>query len=156
MIPLTIEELDEVVKECNKMTTKAALLSACSGAVPAPGLNVAADIAILLKLIPKISRKFGLSREQIEEYDEEFKILIFDLIKQAGAKFTGRYITKELIIAILKRMGIRITRQITKFIPIIGQMASASISFAAMKLVATAHINDCYSVAKEIIARRQG
>lgn len=152
MIPQTLEELDSIATECKKMTTKAALLSAAGGAIPAPGVDVATDIVILLKLIPKISRKFGLSKEQIDEYDDEFKILIFDLLKKGGAKFVGRYITKELIKAILKRMGIRIAaRQVAKYVPILGQGISASISFGAMKIVTNSHINDCYEVAKNLI-----
>ena len=152
MMPQTLEELDSIAKECRKMTTKAALLSAAGATIPAPGVDVATDITILLKFIPKISRKFGLSKEQIDEYDDEFKILIFDLLKKGGAKFVGRYITKELIKAILKRMGIRIAaRQVAKYVPILGQGISASISFGAMKIVTNSHINDCYEVAKELI-----
>ncbi|MHB8882045.1 MAG: hypothetical protein ACYC69_11120 [Thermodesulfovibrionales bacterium] len=154
MLPKTPKELEAVAKECRKMTTKAALLSAGGGAIPAPGVDVAADIAILLKLIPQINRKFGLSKEQIDEYNDEFKILVFDLLKKGGARFAGRYITKELIIAILKRMGIRITaKQIAKYIPIIGQLVSGSLSFAAMIIVANSHINDCYEVAHELIEK---
>lgn len=154
MIPHTPEALENIANECRRMTTKAALLSAGGGAIPAPGVDVAADIAILLKLIPKISRKFGLSKEQIDEYDDEFKIFVFDLLKKGGTKFAGRYITKELIIAILKRMGIRITaKQGVKYIPVLGQLVSASISFAAMKIIANAHINDCHEVAKELIEK---
>jgi uncharacterized protein (DUF697 family) len=156
MIPQTVAELEAVANDCRKITTKAALLSAGGGAIPAPGVDIAADIAILLKLIPKISREFGLSKEQIDEYDDEFRILIFDLLKKGGAKFAGRYITKELIIAILKRMGIRVSaKQVAKYIPILGQLVSASISFGAMKIVANSHINDCYEIAKEIIEKNK-
>jgi hypothetical protein len=88
MIPQTLEELYSIAKECRKMTTKAALLSAVGATIPAPGVDVAADITILLKFIPKISRKFGLSKEQIDEYDDEFKILIFDLLKKGGIRRT--------------------------------------------------------------------
>ena len=152
MIPQTLEELDSIAKECRKMTTKAALLSAVGATIPAPGVDVAADITILLKFIPKISRKFGLSKEQIDEYDDEFKILIFDLLKKGGTKFAGQYMTKKLFEAIMKRMGIRITaRSVTKYIPFLGQGISASISFGAMKIVTNTHINDCYEVAKDLI-----
>lgn len=154
MIPQTLDELEQVAHECRKMTTKAALLSAGGGVVPAPGVDIAADATILLKLIPKISRKFGLSKEQIDEYDDEIKITIFNLIKKFSAIFLGRVITKELILAILKRMGIRITtKQVAKYIPIFGQIVSASMSFGTMKIVLNSHINDCYKVAKEIIEK---
>ena len=49
-------------------------------------------------------------------------------------------------------MGIRIAaRQVAKYVPILGQGISASISFGAMKIVTNSHINDCYEVAKELI-----
>lgn len=152
MIPQTLEELDSIAKECRKMTTKAALLSAAGATIPAPGVDVATDITILLKFIPKISRKFGLSKEQIDEYDDEFKILIFDLLKKEGTKFAGQYMTRKLLEAIMKRMGIRITAgRVAKYIPFLGRGISASISFGAMKIVANSHSNDCYKVAKELI-----
>ena len=60
--------------------------------------------------------------------------------------------TKKLLEAIMKRMGIRITaRSVTKYIPFLGQGISASISFGAMKIVTNTHINDCYEVAKDLI-----
>jgi hypothetical protein len=53
MIPQTLEELDSIAKECRKMTTKAALLSAAGVTIPAPGVDVATDITILISLLQK-------------------------------------------------------------------------------------------------------
>ncbi len=64
----------------------------------------------------------------------------------------GKYITKELIITILKRLGIRITaKQIAKYLPVIVQVISGVISFGAMKYIINLHINECYEVCKEIL-----
>lgn len=65
----------------------------------------------------------------------------------------GRMVTKQLIIQVLKRVGIRVaTKSIVKFVPILGQVLAASISFGAMKLIGNAHVDDCYEVAKKVIS----
>lgn len=155
MIPATIEELNRVYEECKKITTGAAIISALGGAVPVPAGDVAVDIYVLIKYLDKISKRFGLSPEQINTYDEKLKILVYEIIKKMGAKLAGKYITKELVVAILKKLGIRVTvKQVAKYISIIGQVISSGISFTAMKLVLNGHINECYEVCKDIINSR--
>jgi hypothetical protein len=69
----------------------------------------------------------------------------------------GRYVTKELIVQILKKMGVRLTSvQVMKYIPVLGQMVSAGISFAAMKMIINNHISECYKVAGTVIEVNKG
>ena len=42
------------------------------------------------------------------------------------------------------------TKQVTKFIPLGGQIIAASLGYMVMKKVAAAHVEDCYSLAKDI------
>jgi hypothetical protein len=77
MLAKTIEELEEIKKECKTMVTKRALLSAGTSAIPVPGVDVTADLAILMELIPAINRRFGLTRDQIDEYNPATKELIY-------------------------------------------------------------------------------
>lgn len=44
------------------MVNKKATASAAAAAIPLPGLDVGADVAIMLELLPAINRRFGLSR----------------------------------------------------------------------------------------------
>lgn len=155
MIPRTIEELNQAYKDSKKIAKKAATASAVGGLSPMPGTDIAVDMTVLLSVLNKINRRFGLTPEQIDTYDEKIKLAIYEALKKVGARLAGKYITKEVIIAILKRLGIRITaRQLAKFLPIIGQIASAGISYTAMKMVLNGHINECYKLCAEIINSR--
>ena len=152
MLPNSIEELDAIRKECRHMATKRAVMSSCASLVPVPLADVTTDIALLMKVIPAISEKFGLSKDQIDEYKPNVSIAIYELIKKWGADMVGKYITKEIIIQLLKKMGIRITaKQAAKYVPILGQAISVTISFTAMKLIIDKHINDCYKIVRELI-----
>jgi len=155
MIPQTIEELEIVTRDCKKLVNKAALVSAGGGSLPVPVLDVAVDISILLRVLPEINQRFGLSNDQVSQYDDQFKILVYNFIKTAGAKLAGKVISKELIITLLKKAGIRIaSKQVIKYIPIAGTLISAGISFAAMKIICNYHIKECRDVVKMILKQK--
>jgi hypothetical protein len=48
-----------------------------------------------------------------------------------------------------------ITKQVTKFIPLGGQLVAASLGYIVMKKVAEAHVEDCYKIAKGIQQKQQ-
>jgi len=152
MIPRTIEELDRIRDECKSMVNKRATSSAAIAIVPVPGADVVADVAIMLELLPAINRKFGLSQEQIEKLDSAIKAKILVIITSIGSQLIGKVITKELVVLLLKKVGVRVAiKQVAKFIPFVGQAVSAGISFAAMKYLGNSHIEECYSVCKRVI-----
>jgi hypothetical protein len=152
MFPANIAELDLIRKDCSRMAGKRALLSAAASVVPLPFADVATDVVLLKRIIPTINAKFGLSKEQIEEYNPQMAIIIYDAAKKLGTNMVGRYVTKELIVRILKKMGVRLTsQQVMKYVPVLGQMVSAGISFAAMKMIINNHIGQCYKVAGTVV-----
>jgi uncharacterized protein (DUF697 family) len=152
MLPGTIEELDIIRKDCLRMSRKRALLSAAVSVFPIPFTDIATDVVLLKQIIPKISEKFGLSKEQLDEYNPQIAIFIYDVSKRLGTHMIGKYVTKELIIKIIKKLGIRLTtRQLAKYIPILGQAVSAGLSFEGMRYIISSHINECYMVAKTVI-----
>jgi uncharacterized protein (DUF697 family) len=151
MIPQNNDELKNIIKECKTMATKRAFLSAAVGATPVPGVDIATDVTILMNILPVINKKFGLSNEQVAAYDDKMQIMILDILKDMGAKLAGQMITKQLVIAILKKMGVRLTtKQIARYVPLIGTAIAGAISFGAMKLVIHQHINECALTVKEI------
>ncbi|MCX5817132.1 MAG: hypothetical protein NTX75_13000 [Proteobacteria bacterium] len=134
------------------MSNKRALLSAAASVVPVPFTDIATDVVLLKQIIPRISEKFGLSKEQIDEYNPQLAIFIYDVAKRLGTNMIGKYITKELIVQILKKMGVRLTtKQVMKYVPVLGQAISAGISFTAMRFIIRSHINECYKVARTVI-----
>lgn len=137
------------------MSNRRALLSAVASAVPIPFTDIATDIVLLRQIIPRISDKFGLSREQIDRYGPEMAIFVYDAAKRLGSNMIGRFITKELVVQILRKLGVRMTtKQVARYVPVIGQVISAGISYGAMRLIIRSHINECCRVAETVMQRR--
>lgn len=156
MIPRTIAELEQVRESCKSMVNKRATASAAAAVVPLPGVDLGADVTIMMELLPAINRKFGLSPEQIDELDGKIKAKILVIISSLGSKLVGKLITKELVVAMLKKVGVRVAvKQVSKFIPFVGQAVSAGISFGAMKYLGNSHIDECYEVCKHVIEKQQ-
>lgn len=156
MIPTTIEELDQVKKECTKLVNKRASASGLVAVIPVPGLDVGADVGIMMELTSKINKKFGLSSDQIDELDTETKRILMMIISSLGAELAGKLITKELVVQLLKKVGVKVaTKASVKFVPIIGQAAAAGISFGAMKLLGRSHVEECYKICKKYIEDQQ-
>ncbi|WP_018917961.1 hypothetical protein [Vreelandella zhanjiangensis] len=144
----TRKELDEIRKTCRTMVTKSSSISAGTAIIPIPGLDIGSDVAILLRLIPKINEKFGLTPEQIESLDTESKVMVMTAISNVGSKMAGKYITKKLVVSLLQKMGVKVAAKgATKFVPFIGSAVAGGISFTAMKYMGNSHIDDCYEIA---------
>lgn len=152
MLPKNLEELERVRRECHGMVTARAGISGGAAVVPLPGLDVATDVGLLMALLPEVNRRFGLSPEQIDRYDLHTKSFLSRAVIKTGAKTVGKLLTKELVVQLLKRVGIRVaTKQVVKYIPFLGQAAAAALSFGAMKLVGDKHVADCYEVARRVL-----
>ena len=98
MIPTTKSELERIKEECKSMVNKRATASAAAAVVPVPGMDIGADVTIMMELLPAIIyRKFGLSPEQIDQLDATSKAQILVIITSLGSKLVGSIITKEAI-----------------------------------------------------------
>ncbi|MDC7713251.1 hypothetical protein PQU96_03730 [Vogesella sp. LYT5W] len=156
MPPRTLAELDALRAECKAMVTRRAGLSAGAAVLPVPGLDIGADVSLLLEMIPAINRKFGLSPEQIEALDPQLKKIMLVAITSIGSELIGKLVTRPLLLKLLQRVGLRLaTKSAAKFVPLLGQALAASVSFGAMKLIGNAHVDDCYEVAKKVLQARE-
>lgn len=156
MYPKTKEEIASARKDCEKMLTKRALASAAAGLVPLIGPDVTADMALLLDLLPKINKRFGFTPDQIDSLDEKTKVVLYQLAKASGKAIVARYVTKELVMALVKRIGVRLTvKQAAKFVPFIGAALSAAISYAGMKYLGRVHIRECAALAMELLEKQE-
>jgi hypothetical protein len=152
MIPINQAQLDAIRDECYSIVTTRASISAGASALPTPGVDIAADVALLMELIPAINRKFGLSQEDIESYDAITKQMLYQVIKRAGLSLIGTTITKSLIANALKKIaGRTVIKQVFKFVPFAGWAINAGIGFGAMKYVGNSHVDDCYKVCRRVI-----
>ena len=147
-----IAELDRIRAECHRLVTRRASWSAGAAVIPLPGLDVGTDLAILLKLLPKINERFGLTPQQIDQLDVESKRRVMVFASGVGSMLIGRLVTRELVVRLLMRMGVRITAAgVVKYVPLLGSALAASLSFGAMKLLGDRHVEDCYEVARRTL-----
>jgi len=150
-------ELDAVRKKCRKLVTGRSFAAGASSAVPGAVVGVAADVGLLMEMLPRINREFGLSAEQIDELDEQLRQQVFVLIGNAGASMIGRAITKEMVMVVIKGVGLRVTaKSAASYVPFIGSGISALLGFGMMKLVGHQHIEECYRVAQQMLPGRPG
>jgi uncharacterized protein (DUF697 family) len=154
MLPKTLDELDRVRASCKAMVRRRAATSGAMSLIPIPGLDIAGDVGLLLQMIPAINEKFGLTPGQIEELEPQRKVLIYAMLKQVGGSMVGRAITKRLVMAALKQVGVRLsTKQVLKYVPFAGQTAAVALSVTAMMYLGNSHIDACYEVAKGAIRK---
>lgn len=150
-IPRTRAEVEAVARECRRLVTKRALLAAGVAVVPVPGLDWLTDVGVLLRLIPQINRAFGLTPEQIERLAPDRQVVVFKAISAGGSLVIGRVVTQNLVLRMLRIVGVRLTtQQAAKFVPLAGQAVSAALTFGALKYVCEQHIRQCMDVARQL------
>ncbi|MBF7729751.1 hypothetical protein [Pseudomonas sp. N040] len=156
MLAQNLDQLNAIRDECKAMVTRRAGLSAGAAVLPIPGVDIGADVSLLLEMIPAINQKFGLTPEQIEQLPLQLKKITVVAVTSVGSEMVGKLVTKHVLIQVLKKVGVRVTtKAFVKFIPILGQAVAASISFGAMKMVGNAHVEDCYTVVRNTQLARQ-
>lgn len=151
-----LAELAAIRQQCRALVTRSAGLSGVAAVVPIPAADIGVDITLFLKLLPEINRRFGLTPQQIAQLDARTKELILVSVTSIGSQAIGKVVTAELVMQLLRRIGIRVTlKTAAKWVPFIGQAAAASISFGAMRLVGNRHVEDCYRVARAVLESRR-
>ena len=143
--------LEIILAECLELVKKRAYFSAGAAVVPVPLLDVVIDVGILSQLIPEVNARFGLAPEQISVFDPKTNQVHWTELRKRGVEFSGLVVARTAVKKSLNNVAAKvITKQITKFIPLGGQIIAASLGYVVMKKVAEAHVQDCYQLAKRI------
>ncbi|MGH6610979.1 MAG: hypothetical protein ACRECQ_12065 [Burkholderiaceae bacterium] len=152
LVPATPRDIAKIASECRKLVTRRALVSAGASVVPVPGLDVAVDVTVLIRMIEQINERFGLTPEQIDRLAPERRLFAYKAAMAVGSALIGRMVTRELVIRLLKTVGVRLSaKQAAKYVPFAGQAVAASLSFAALKALGDRHVEDCVRVAQTLI-----
>jgi len=153
VVPSTPQQIDAVARQCRRLVTQRALLAAGVAVLPVPGLDWLTDVGLLVKLLPQISEAFGLSQEQVQRLAPERRVVVYKALSAAGGLVVGRLVTRDVVLLLLKKMGVRLsTQQVAKYVPVAGQAVSAALTFSALKYVCEQHIRQCVAVAREVQA----
>lgn len=142
--------LQEKKKACEKYVSIASLAAAANGINPVPGVDVAVDVSIIIKLFKEIRDYYGLSDDSL------------DTLKKSSIPVVGRlannvlqYATKEGILILLKNFAARETlKEFAKYIPIVGQLIAAGLGYTITLQVGNSYLNDCHNLAEEKIKQK--
>lgn len=150
-IPDTPEGIEAAARRCRRMVTQRALVAAGVAVVPLPGIDWLTDIGVLVNLLPEINKAFGLSPQQVEQLAPHRRVVVYKVLSAAGGLVVGRVVTRELVLALLRRVGVRLTtQQVVKYVPVAGQAVSAALTFSALRYVAEQHIRQCMDIARQL------
>ncbi|MGN7835750.1 hypothetical protein ACX2CK_11860 [Acinetobacter schindleri] len=148
--------LEQIREECLELIKKRAYMSAGAAVIPVPFLDVLIDVGILSQLIPEINARFGLAPEQVSVFDPKTKQVQWDELRKRGVQFSGFVVARTAVKKSINNVAAKyITKQVTKFIPLGGQLIAASLGYFVMKKVAEAHVEDSYKLAKNIQLKQQ-
>lgn len=152
VVPANESEIDAVVRHCRRLVNRRALVAAGVAVVPVPGVDWVTDVAMLMKLIPDINRAFGLTPEQVEQLSPDRRVVVYKAISAGGGMLVGKLVTRELVMQMLRLVGVRLTaQQAAKFVPLAGQAASAALTYSALRYVCEQHIRQCVAVSKQLL-----
>ncbi len=157
LVPDTPMEIESVVRHCRRLVNRRSLLAAGVAVVPIPGMDWVTDVAVLLKLIPEINQAFGLTPEQVERLAPDRRVVVYKAISAGGGMLVGRLVTRDLVMRLLKLVGVRLTtQQAAKYVPVVGQAVSAALTFSSLKYVCEQHIQQCVAVANQLLLEAPG
>lgn len=141
--------LEAAVRRSRKLLHRRALVAAAAGVVPVPGVDWAVDAALLSRLIPRINAEFGLTPEQIDRLDPDRREQVQKAVALVGSVLVGKFITQELVLRTTRSLGLRLTaRQASRWVPLVGQAASAALGYGTLRLLGEQHLCDCVRVAR--------
>lgn len=151
VVPSTTQQIEAVADECRRLVSRRALIAAGVAVVPIPGIDWATNVGVLVKLLPDINRKFGLSAEQVERLAPDRRVVVFKAITAGGTLLVGRIVTRELVMAMLRVVGLRLSaQQAVKYVPIAGQGLSAVLTYGALRYVCEQHIRQCMAICEQL------
>lgn len=151
LVPDTPEQIEAVARQCRRLVTKRALVGAGVALVPIPGVDWVTDVGLLMKLIPEINRAFGLTPEQVERLAPDRRLVVYKAISAGGSMLVGKLVTREVVMQVLRMVGVRLTtQQAAKYVPVAGQAVSAALTFSALKYVCEQHIRQCMAVSRQL------
>ncbi|MCC6853096.1 MAG: hypothetical protein IT502_12400 [Rubrivivax sp.] len=144
-------DLQAIARRCRKKAARRALLAAGVAMVPLPGVDWVTDVGVLISLLPQINREFGLTPAQIERLAPDRRLVVYKAISAGGGMLIGRIVTRDLVLQLLRAVGVRLTaQQAAKFVPVAGQAVSAVLTYSALRYVCEQHIRQCMAVARQL------
>ena len=146
------KELDAARVECRRMVTRYAFASGTIGVLPVPGVDLAVDVFSLGRLLTRINTRFGVAAADLRGMDAASKAILLGAITGGGSEFIGRRLGAGLVRRLAARLAPKmLSGSAARMVPIAGAVASAGISFAAMKAIGDRHVEDCHAAVSRLL-----
>lgn len=137
------------IRRSRRLLGRKALMAAAASAVPVPGVDFAADAALLARLVPQISDEFGLAAPQIAHLSPHQRERVMQMAGSLGTVLVGKLVTRDLLMTLARHAGMKLSaKQAARFVPLAGQVVSAALGYAALRAMGEQHIKDCVRVAR--------
>jgi len=155
LVPFNEVDVERVRQQCRKLVRNKALRAAGMSALPIPGVDLVSDLTMFANVVEEVNLAFGLTPAQIERLQPRFKIIAYQAIGSIGGMLVGKFVTRELVMQVLKRSGAKLAaKSATKIVPIAGSVAAAAIGFVLFRQMGYQHVEACARVAREIFKQK--
>ena len=143
--------LEAAVRRSRTLLNRRGLVAAAGGFVPIPGVDWAVNSFFNDPPTTEIYTEFGLDTAQLEQLTPHKREQVQKAVNIVGTVLVGKLLTRELIMAASRQIGMRITvQQAAKYVPLAGQAVSALIGYSALRYIGEQHIKDCVKVAQTV------
>ncbi|MDB6175563.1 MAG: hypothetical protein JWL59_4874 [Chthoniobacteraceae bacterium] len=128
-------------------------LAAANGFNPVPVVDIAADIAVLVKMAHAVAQIYGLTFEQFEYVKRLFGPNgLPGLLNAKITQFAAKYLAKEGIMLLLRSMGQRTAaKESSKWIPFVGPLIAAGIGWKSTFILGEQMVDQAEALAREIL-----
>jgi uncharacterized protein (DUF697 family) len=156
LVPASPDEITVLRDKCRATVRRRAAVAAGMSAVPLPGVDLVSDVALFTKLVNETNQAFGLTEADIGRWQPELRVMAYRAAAGVGGMLVGRLVTRELVLALLKKAGVKLAAKTTaKVVPIAGQIASAAIGFAVFRQMGYQHVDACAEVARQLLVAQK-
>ena len=116
-------------------------MASLNGINPFFGADIAVDVGIYLKMFKDIRERYGID-------DDDFRLYYALPV----AKKLAELLSKNGVLVLIKSFGTRFTaKTVLKYVPFLGQAASATISWKLAKYAGDDYNSKCYALATEVL-----
>jgi uncharacterized protein (DUF697 family) len=145
-----LDKLDALAASLKQRMGRKALWGSAAALIPLPFIDLAVDVALLSNMLSDIHEAFGLSPAQLEALDPGKRHRTFAAIQWVGNRAIGQLVTQAVVKRIITTAGVKLTAgQMSKAVPIAGQIASAALNYGTLRHIVYVHIDDCVKVLKQ-------
>jgi uncharacterized protein (DUF697 family) len=125
-------------------------LAAGNALNPIPGVNVAVDLGILLRMFNEIKEMYGLDDEELKKI--ETIVEVSNPILASMIKNVLEWSTKEGLMLLLKNVATKVAVVNTaKYIPILGTMVAAGAGYGIAQYAGNEYLDKCHQIAKTFL-----